>query len=616
MSTVLVRSLEAFRKGLTFTPLPPGGWTWGSTSGLSGEQTYSEVGDGSRSSLVEACVSWIASAATQTHPSVLRYDRDEDLGTIDRTHPAARLMRRPTYDARVGRSYYSWIPLIQATLTSFTVAGNAYWRKRRSATRLPVQLWYQPYGTVTPHRRDFSSYFVDYYEVRNGARTERVQPEDMIHFRDSLDPLNPMMGISKLRTLFREIFSDETAARWTASLLRNEAVPGLILAPDSGAATMTVDEAKLVKEEIEAKTTGDNRGRMMVFGAPTKVQQYGFSPEQMKLGDIRDIPEERVSAVLGVSAGVVGFGAGLQTAKVGATMGELVDLSWQNGVLPRLRLMAAELTEQLLPDFGEGEDLEFIFDTSRVPIMADYQNKVAEKHERLVRSNIEQRGEARRAVGLKAGPKDDVYTLQAGVQVMNPDGTLQVEPPAPPTPAPAPELPKPDAQLALPAPKALSKRETEIAGMIARGRTTKAIAAELGISGRTVEREISGLMEKADVESRTELVAWVMEQKAEDAPPPNTDVADAIAGAQAALAQMREQITELAEKSGTKTDPTVLAWMERSEANVLRVVEGQGAILAEVAKALGNKPTPVATVMEVERDENGRVLRSTTRPEN
>jgi len=617
---VLTRSLQTFRKGLTFSPMNGQSWNY-YHSGLSNERGYSgDVGDGSSSSLVEACISFIANAASQTHPAVMHYDPADDLGELDRAHPAARLMRHPTYDARNQRSYYSWIPLIQATLTSFTISGNAYWRKVRSGSGLPVQLWYIPHWMVTPHRRDFSSYFIDYYRIRYGAQEDIVSPRDLIHFRDSLDPLNPMLGISKLRTLLREIFTDEEAARWTASLLRNQGVPGIIVSPDTGAAAPTEDDAKLIKARLMEDFTGDRRGEPMVLGAPTKIQQYGFSPEQMKLGELRDIPEERVSAVLGIPAAVAGLGAGLSTAKVGATMGELVDLAWQNGVLPRTRLLAAELTEQLLPDFGFEQDMEFIFDTSRVPIMADYQNKVAEKHERLLRSNIEMRSEARRAVGLKAGKDDEVFTLMAGVTIIEPDGTLVsgkdvalANEPLAPAPAGATVTlvpPPPQAALPAPAPKALTPREQKVVALVGQGLTTRAIAEEIEVSDRTIERTISTLMEKADVESRGELVAWLVDQKSALEPTPSADVADAIAGAQAALEDMRAQIAQ----AGAKTDPAVLQWMERSEANVLRVIEGQGALLVEVAKALGNKPA-VTTVMEVERDANGRVLRSVTRPE-
>jgi len=495
-------ALKQLRKSLTFYPADVGSW-WAWGPGLTGSEE-SKVGDGSGSSLVEACVSWISNQVTATNPAVRRRTVSDPIGEIEWEHPAAQLVLDPTFDARTGRSSYSWIPMIQATMTSLVVSGNAYWRKRRSDTRRPVQLWYVPYANVTPRHIDGASVLVSYYELRSGGKMEHVSPEDIIHFRDGIDPYNPMLGISKLRSLFRELYTDEAASRWTERLLRNEAVPGLIISPDNGAAPLSDDEAKLIKARIESDFTGENRGRTMVIGAPTKVHQYSLSPDQMKIADLRDPPEERVSAALGVSAAVVGFGAGLQTAKVGATMGELVDLSWQNGVFPRTRLLAAELTRQLLPDFGEerGSGLSFVFDTSEAPIMADYQNKIAEKHERLMRANIETRAEARRAVGLKASKDDDVYTLQAGVTVNNPDGTPQVEPPKPP-PAMAPPA-VPPAEAPPLAGKAFTARELEVAALM-QTKTNKEIADELTISERTVETHAAKVMARLGVHSRDEL---------------------------------------------------------------------------------------------------------------
>ncbi|MFK4985474.1 phage portal protein, partial [Klebsiella pneumoniae] len=77
---------------------------------------------------------------------------------------------------------------------------------------------------------------------------------------------------------------------------------------------------------------GDNRGGPLVMGAPTDVTPYGFNPQQMNMSEGRDVAEERVCACLGIPAAIVGFGAGLQQTKVGATMEELRKLAWNNGV--------------------------------------------------------------------------------------------------------------------------------------------------------------------------------------------------------------------------------------------------------------------------------------------
>lgn len=52
----------------------------------------------------------------------------------------------------------------------------------------------------------------------------------------------------------------------------------------------------------------------------------------------------------------------------------------------------------------------------------------------------------------------------------------------------------------------LQQRELEILGLVARGMTNKAIAAELGISQRTVQTHLFNIFRKLEVSSRTEAV--------------------------------------------------------------------------------------------------------------
>jgi DNA-binding CsgD family transcriptional regulator len=64
-----------------------------------------------------------------------------------------------------------------------------------------------------------------------------------------------------------------------------------------------------------------------------------------------------------------------------------------------------------------------------------------------------------------------------------------------------------------PTPGGLSGREVEVLGWLARGATNREIAAELGISERTVDRHVSNIYTKLDVSSRAAATAFALEHR-------------------------------------------------------------------------------------------------------
>jgi len=212
-----------------------------------------------------------------------------------------------------------------------------------------------------------------------------------------------------LDSAIREIFMDLESSNFAAALLKNLGVPGLVVTPESGV-EVTPDDVKAVKAWLRESFSGDRRGRPLVLGSAVKVQEYGFTPQQMDLSVTRDVAEERVCACLGIPAAVVGFGAGLQTAKVGATMEELRKLAWTNGIVPVQRVFAGEIKRSLLPDFERmPARFELRFDASRLLAMEDDMVKRATRWAALVQNGVARVDEARTAMGLEAGPADRVY---------------------------------------------------------------------------------------------------------------------------------------------------------------------------------------------------------------
>jgi DNA-binding NarL/FixJ family response regulator len=61
-------------------------------------------------------------------------------------------------------------------------------------------------------------------------------------------------------------------------------------------------------------------------------------------------------------------------------------------------------------------------------------------------------------------------------------------------------------------PGGLTAREQEVAGLIARGHSNRAMAERLVLSERTVEDHVSGILRKLGFSSRAQIAAWAAQQ--------------------------------------------------------------------------------------------------------
>lgn len=69
-------------------------------------------------------------------------------------------------------------------------------------------------------------------------------------------------------------------------------------------------------------------------------------------------------------------------------------------------------------------------------------------------------------------------------------------------------------------PAALTGRETEVLGLLARGLSNRQIASELGLGLRTVESHVSAILSKLGLSSRTEAALYAVSHNAPAQPPP------------------------------------------------------------------------------------------------
>lgn len=361
------------------------------------DRMEAEIGDGTGADVLMTPIRWLQRAIVEAPFVAL----DEDGNPLD-TSPVVDLLADP------GPWFTSEV-LLAGTVLSLVMDGNAYWLMGTDGNGDVRELNYIPHHVIEPKWPDDGKTFISHYEYSPSGRTMDLAPEDVIHFRDGVDPDNLRKGLSPAKGLLREVWTDQEAALFVGAMLKNNGIPGVVLSPKDKDWHITKEEAEAAEAKIETKYTRSGRGRPIVMSGPVDIQEFGYSPQQLDLSPLRDISEERVCAALGVPAAIVGFGAGMQQTKVGATMRELRQLAWWNAVIPLQRTIAAELNRSLAPLLDD--DAEVSFDLQKVEALRENQDSLVSRQERLYRAGIVTRSEARSAVGLESGPTDDVYLV-------------------------------------------------------------------------------------------------------------------------------------------------------------------------------------------------------------
>jgi HK97 family phage portal protein len=369
-----------------------------------------EVGDGLDSNVVMSPIGWIMRNFTEADPIV---ERRADMGWEHvPDHDLEQLLSSPN-------PFYDGDILLKATLVSYCLEGDAYWWKVRDGYRNVVALWYLPHFLVEPKWPQDGSVFISHYEYRPGGKAEmvRIPVADMVHLRNGLDPRNIRKGFSQIKPLLREVYTDEEAANFSASILRNMGVPGGIISPKNGPITSQAEADRL--KDYMATFTGDRRGGWMAVGQPTEIHQFGFDPNNLMLGNLRDIAEERVCAALGIPAAVVGFGSGLQQTKVGATMREMRREAWDSCITPMQHTIARQITRQLLPDFqAQTRRFRMRFDNSVFAASQEEEMERAQRVALLTEKGILRVDRAQAMLRLEVDPTRAVYMTDGAQQAV------------------------------------------------------------------------------------------------------------------------------------------------------------------------------------------------------
>lgn len=357
-----VANIKALAGAMSF----PRAMTWSfdrNYTSRDGTINYRELaGEGRNNAIVYSAIELLSTTFAQSPLVVKQIVGDQE--TIVPNHEMVSTIRKPN-------DFYSGELLWKATMIDY-IFGNAYWRKVRSAAGKPANYYWIPAYSITPAwPSDDPTVFISHYDYNPNGTVEKLAVDDIVHFRNGMDPKNVRKGLSPLGAMLREIVTDEEAAEFTHTIMRNLGVTGMVISPSSDKGRISQPDADKIKASVMQRTSGDRRGEPLVVGGAIKVDQMATDVTKLDLGSIRHVPEERITAIVGTPAILLGLGTGLQNATYSNVDG-LRRIFYENKIIPLQNFVAADLHTQLLRDF-EADPTKFVvsFDNENVRVLKE-----------------------------------------------------------------------------------------------------------------------------------------------------------------------------------------------------------------------------------------------------
>ena len=361
--------------------------------------------------VVSACVGWIIDNATQGIIQVAQRDPTTGLPDQDiiHPHPLITLLRKPN-------PYYSWRTLLTATIVSRKICGYAYWFKLQNGGGKTVGVRWIPPGLLSPKLPPNgmpSSTYIDTYLYKIGKYEKEIPADQIVHFRDGIDPSNERQGWSRLGSGLRSIVSVNEGETYTAAILQNMGVSPYLFTGFEGGVPLNLDdaEAQALEEEFHGATTSENRGRAMISKLPVSITPLGMSPQDMALTNILDRPVAFICSLLRVPPMVIGYPDDSRTY---ANMSEARSAGHEDCIVPLQDALADDIDHQLLPEFGDPEKQATTWDRSRTLALQEGEDDRANRATTILAGGFGFLNEAREMANLPPIPGADTILMVGG----------------------------------------------------------------------------------------------------------------------------------------------------------------------------------------------------------
>ena len=318
-------------------------------------------------------------------------------------HPALDILANPN-------PWYDGDALWHAVIHSISVDGNAYLLKLRGPKKRIVGLAWLDHRRTAPASDNDTP--LTHYLFRVGGTAHRLIREDVIHLRVGLDVMNPAKGWSPLRNAGDDLALESATLGYATALVGNMGVPSVAISPKAGdIAEPTPEQNRLLKLRWQEETTGASRGKVVVLPFPVDIKEMTLSPDKLDLGQLRNVPVERICAALDVDPMVLGLPSANKTySNLQAALEALLRMT----VIPDQISLDRQMTIQLLRAEYAETDRAFDRDRSQIWVMQDDYAALSTRVVAQHMAGLTTINEARAELGLPPVERGDVFAARGG----------------------------------------------------------------------------------------------------------------------------------------------------------------------------------------------------------
>ena len=218
---------------------------------------------------------WVANCVDIISRNVGRADFEIKVNGVKTSRGfAARLFDEPN-------PYMSRFELWQRTAAWWSLEGEAFWYFGNDyASGVPKEL-----HVLNPRKIQavMNSGEITKWVYEGNREKFIILPSEIIHFKN-WNPYNHYRGLSPLLCMKDEIGEDILASRQYRKLLKEGGIPKGLLKTDQ---ILTEADAELLEKKWESKYGSGVKNKIAVLGKGTEYQQLTFSPDVLKLYDMK-----------------------------------------------------------------------------------------------------------------------------------------------------------------------------------------------------------------------------------------------------------------------------------------------------------------------------------------